>query len=78
MPISEDFLELLIHVVSERYEPELSEIEPVDKIEREVIQQLCISPMPHSDLVKNVYTDTEKLVSEQEINSVLNRIAVFK
>lgn len=78
LPITEDLLELLIYIISERYERELSEIEQVNKIEREVIQQLCISPMPHSDLVKNVYTDTEKMASEQELNSVLNRIAVFK
>lgn len=78
LPISEDLLELLIHVVSEVYECEVSEIDQLKKVEREVVQQLCIAPMAHSDIVKNVYTDTEKLASEQEINSVLSRVAVFK
>ncbi len=78
MPISEDFLELLIHIISERYEPELSHIEAIDKIEREVIQQLCISPMPHSDLVKNIYSDIEKSLTEQELNTVLSKVAVFR
>ena len=74
--MSEDFLELLIHIVSERYEPCLSQIEASKKLEREVIHQLCVSPMPHSDLVKNIYSDNEKYTSELE--SVLNRIANFK
>ena len=56
----------------------VSEIDQLKKVEREVIQQLCLSPMAHSDIVKNVYTETERLVSEQEINAVLNRVAVFK
>lgn len=34
--------------------------------------------MPHSDLVKNIYSDIEKSMTEQELNSVLGRIAVFK
>lgn len=78
LPIAEDFLELLIHIISERYDPDLSQIEYVNKIEREVIQQLCISPMPHSDLVKNIHSDNEKIFTEKELNAVLSRIATFK
>jgi E3 ubiquitin-protein ligase UBR2 len=57
MPMSEDFLELLIQVISERYEPFLSQIDSSKRLERECIHQLCVSPMAHSDLVKNVYPD---------------------
>ncbi len=78
LPISEDFLELLIHIICERYEPELSQIDAIDKIEREVVQQLCISPMPHSDLVKNIYSDIEKSLTEHELNTVLSKVAVFR
>jgi E3 ubiquitin-protein ligase UBR2 len=78
LPISEDLLELIIHVVSEVYECKVSEIDALKKVEREIVQQLCIAPMAHSDIIKNVYTDTETLVSEQEINSILARVAVFK
>lgn len=75
-PMSEDFLELLIVLISERYEPFMSQIEATKKMEREVIHQLCVSPMAHSDLVKNIYPDNEKYTNELE--SVLSRIAIFK
>ncbi len=69
-------MELLIYVISERYETSMSHIESSNKLEREVIHQLCVSPMAHSDLVKNIYPDNEKYTSELE--SVLSRIAVTK
>ena len=61
IPLSEDFLELLIQIISERYEPFISQIESSKRLERECIHQLCVSPMAHSDLVKNVYPDNVKL-----------------
>jgi E3 ubiquitin-protein ligase UBR2 len=61
IPMSEDFLELLIQVISERYEPFLSQIDSSKRLERECIHQLCVSPMAHSDLVKNVYPDNVTL-----------------
>jgi E3 ubiquitin-protein ligase UBR2 len=67
---------MLIYILSERYDPAISQIEGSMKLEREVIHQLCVSPMAHSDLVKNIYPDNEKYTSELE--SVLNRIAVSK
>ena len=76
LPLVEEFLELLIYVISERYDVCLSQTESSNKLEREVIHQLCISPMPHSDLVKNIYPDNEKYTNELE--SVLNRIATVK
>lgn len=76
LPMSEDFLELLIVLVSERYESFMSQIDATKKMEREVIHQLCVSPMAHSDLVKNIYPDNEKYTNELE--SVLSRIATFK
>jgi E3 ubiquitin-protein ligase UBR2 len=76
IPISEDFLELLIHILSERYDSKISKVEQNKRLEREVIHQLCVSPMAHSDLVKNIYPDNEKYTSDLE--AVLNRIAFFK
>jgi hypothetical protein len=76
LPMSEDFFELLIILVSERYESFISQIDPIKKMEREVIHQLCISSLAHSDLVKNIYPDNEKYTNDLE--SVLNRIATFK
>ncbi len=76
IPLSEEVLELLIYIISERYDTCISQIEPSMKLEREVIHQLCISPMAHSDLVKNIYPDNEKFSNELEL--VLNKIAVSK
>ncbi len=76
IPLSEDFLELLIYIISERYDADLSQIEPIKRLEREVIHQLCISNQAHSDLVKNIYPDNEKYTNELE--NVLSRIATFK
>lgn len=76
IPISEDFLELLIHIISERYDSKLSKVDANKRLEREVIHQLCVGPMAHSDLVKNIYPDNEKYTSDLE--GVLSRIAVFK
>ena len=41
-----------------------------------MIHQLCVAPMAHSDLVKNIYPDNEKYTSELE--AVLSRVATFK
>lgn len=57
LPISEDFLQLIIILVSERYDPQVGKVEPIEKLKREVIHQLCISPMPHSDIVKNIFSE---------------------
>lgn len=76
IPLTEEFLEILIYIISERYDPLMSQIQPSNKLEREVIHQLCISPMPHSDLVKNIFPDNEKYTNELE--SVLARLATKK
>jgi hypothetical protein len=57
LPVSEDFLQLIIILVSERYDPQIGKVEQIDKLKREVIHQLCISPMPHSDIVKNIFSE---------------------
>jgi E3 ubiquitin-protein ligase UBR2 len=76
MPLSEDFLELLIHIVSEKYEPFISQMDPSSRLERECIHQLCISPMAHSDIVKSIYPDNEKYTNELEF--VLGKVATFR
>ena len=76
LPLCDDLLELLIYVVSERYDAALSRVGEHERLEREVLHQLCIAPMAHSDLVKSIYSDNEKYTSELE--SVLARLAHFK
>jgi E3 ubiquitin-protein ligase UBR2 len=52
--IMEEFLHLLIIIISERYEPGVGNVAREQKLTREVIHQLCISPMAHSELVRGL------------------------
>lgn len=56
--LSEYFLELLIHIICERFEPFLSKIEPNARLEREVLHFLCnLEPISFSLLSTKVYRD---------------------
>lgn len=55
--IAEEFLLLLIHVVSERYLEGVGEVDRKAGIKREIIHQLCIQPMAHSELTKALPED---------------------
>lgn len=50
----EEFLHLLIMIIGERYEPGVGQVTREEKLTREVIHQLCISPMAHSELVRGL------------------------
>ena len=50
----EEFLDLLIMLVGERYEPGVGQVTREEKLTREVIHQLCISPMAHSELIRGL------------------------
>lgn len=50
----EEFLHLLIIILGERHEPGVGKVTREEKLKREVIHQLCISPMAHSELVRGL------------------------
>jgi hypothetical protein len=52
--VMEEFLHLLIILVGERYEPGIGQVTREQKLTREVIHQLCISPMAHSELIRGL------------------------
>ena len=52
--VMEEFLHLLIIIISERYEPGVGKVTREQKLTREVIHQLCISPMAHSELIRGL------------------------
>ncbi len=52
--IMEEFLHLLIIIIGERHEPGVGKVTREEKLTREVIHQLCISPMAHSELVRGL------------------------
>ena len=70
--LMEEFLHLLIILVSERYEPGIGQVTREDKLAREVIHQLCISPMAHSELVRGLQ-DSGQL----ELVRIWNVVRVF-
>uniref|UniRef100_A0A673BI29 E3 ubiquitin-protein ligase n=1 Tax=Sphaeramia orbicularis TaxID=375764 RepID=A0A673BI29_9TELE len=48
----EEMLHLIIMVVGERFVSGVGQVEPFDEVRREIIHQLSIRPMAHSELVK--------------------------
>uniref|UniRef100_A0A673MB28 E3 ubiquitin-protein ligase n=1 Tax=Sinocyclocheilus rhinocerous TaxID=307959 RepID=A0A673MB28_9TELE len=48
----EEMLHLVIMIVGERYTSGVGQVESSDETRREIVHQLCIRPMAHSELVK--------------------------
>ncbi|KAM9365047.1 LOW QUALITY PROTEIN: E3 ubiquitin-protein ligase UBR2 [Pholidichthys leucotaenia] len=71
----EEMLHLIIMVVGERYVPGVGQVEPLDEIRREIIHQLSIRPMAHSELVKALPENGNK---ETGLERVINVVASFK
>ncbi|CAG0889985.1 unnamed protein product [Darwinula stevensoni] len=71
----EEFLALIITLVSERYTPGVGKVTPEDQLKKEIIQQLCIEPMPHSSLSKVLPEDENH---ETGIEKVIHDVAEFK
>lgn len=71
----EEFLALLITILSERYVVGVGKVSEKDCIKKEIIQQLCIKPMSHSELSKAL-PDTEN--HDTNIDSIIEEIATFQ
>uniref|UniRef100_A0A8D9AGS5 E3 ubiquitin-protein ligase n=1 Tax=Cacopsylla melanoneura TaxID=428564 RepID=A0A8D9AGS5_9HEMI len=71
----EEFLHLLILITGERFMPGIGKVTSDDCIKKEVIQQLCIKPLPHSELNKALPDDSNH---ETGLERVINEIADFK
>ncbi|XP_043917807.1 E3 ubiquitin-protein ligase UBR2 isoform X2 [Protopterus annectens] len=71
----EEMLHLIIMIVGERFVPGVGQVSAADEIEREIIHQLCIRPMAHSELVKTLPEDENK---ETGMENVIERVASFK
>ncbi|XP_070569458.1 E3 ubiquitin-protein ligase UBR2-like isoform X2 [Ptychodera flava] len=71
----EEFLLLLIVVLGERYAAGVGQVSHEDRVKREVIHQLCIGPMPHSELAKSL---TENHNHETGLETVITSVATFK
>ncbi|KAJ8911051.1 hypothetical protein NQ315_004698 [Exocentrus adspersus] len=72
----EELLHLLIIIVGERYMPGVSNVTVEDRIKKEIIQHLCIKPLPHSELIKATPDDLTS--REVAVDEVIQELAVFK
>uniref|UniRef100_A0A8C2DRB6 E3 ubiquitin-protein ligase n=1 Tax=Cyprinus carpio TaxID=7962 RepID=A0A8C2DRB6_CYPCA len=73
--LTEEMLYLIIIIVGERYVPGISNVTKEDVTMREVIHLLCIQPMAHSSLVKNL---PENESHETWLETVVSKVAIFK
>lgn len=71
----EEFLQLLITIIGERYMPGIGKVTAEDRIKKEIIQQLCIKPLPHSELNKTLPDD---VTHEMVLDDIINQVATFK
>ncbi|XP_054000464.1 E3 ubiquitin-protein ligase UBR2 [Hylaeus anthracinus] len=71
----EEFLGLLITIIGERYVPGVGQVTADDRLKKEIIQQLCIQPLSHSELNKTLPDDGN---SGNGMERVINDVADFK
>ncbi|XP_043095710.1 E3 ubiquitin-protein ligase UBR2-like isoform X2 [Puntigrus tetrazona] len=71
----EEMLHLVIMIVGERYTAGVGQVECSDEIRREIVHQLCIRPMAHSELVKALPENENK---ETGMERVIDSVALFK
>uniref|UniRef100_A0A4W3H8E2 E3 ubiquitin-protein ligase n=1 Tax=Callorhinchus milii TaxID=7868 RepID=A0A4W3H8E2_CALMI len=71
----EEMLHLIMMIVGERYIAGVGQVSTEDEIKREIIHQLCIRPMAHSELVKALPEDENK---ETGMERVIESVASFK
>lgn len=71
----EEFLQLLVMIVGERYVPGISNITTEDRVKKEIIQHLCIKPLPHSELNRCIPDD---ITYETGVDDVIDELATFK
>uniref|UniRef100_A0A4W5MB79 E3 ubiquitin-protein ligase n=1 Tax=Hucho hucho TaxID=62062 RepID=A0A4W5MB79_9TELE len=73
--LTEEMLHLIMMVVGERFEAGVGQVEGCDEIKREILHQLCIRPMAHSELVKALPENENK---ETGMEKVIDCVASFK
>ncbi|GLH05833.1 E3 ubiquitin-protein ligase UBR1 [Gryllus bimaculatus] len=71
----EEFLGVLLMIVGERHMPGVGQVSADDRIKKEIVQQLCIKPLPHSELNKTLSEDVNH---ETGMERVIDQVAEFK
>ncbi|KAG8196917.1 hypothetical protein JTE90_027621 [Oedothorax gibbosus] len=73
--VAEEFLSLVLTLLSERFTPGLGKVTEKERIKKEIIQLLCMEPMPHSQLLKLLPKDP---TAEAGSEAVIMEVANFK
>ncbi|XP_043277613.1 E3 ubiquitin-protein ligase UBR2 [Venturia canescens] len=71
----EEFLGLLITIIGERHVPGIGQVSADDRLKKEIIQQLCIKPLSHSELNKTL---PDGIHHETGLERVIDDVAEFK
>lgn len=71
----EEFLELFVNLMGERHMPGVGRIDIDDRIQKEIIHQLCVKPLAHSELNKSLPEDANH---ETGLERVIDKVAEFK
>ena len=73
--LAEEYLHLILTLVSERFTPGIGNVTEEERVKKEIIQFLCVEPMPHSLLSKALPAGTN---NETGMEKVIDEVAVFK
>ncbi|XP_061173944.1 E3 ubiquitin-protein ligase UBR2-like isoform X1 [Saccostrea echinata] len=73
--LAEEFLNLVLIILGERYVPGLGQVTREDTLKREIIHLLCISPMSNSELSKHLPDNTNM---EAGIEDAIHAVANFR
>ncbi|CAN7938536.1 unnamed protein product, partial [Ixodes hexagonus] len=75
--LAEEFLGLVLTLVCERSQPGVGAVTEADRLQREVVQLLCVEPLPHSQLVKLLPRGGSP-TREAQVEQILSRVAHFR
>ncbi|XP_030564536.1 E3 ubiquitin-protein ligase UBR1 isoform X1 [Drosophila novamexicana] len=77
LSMTDEFLELLIVIIGERWMPGVSLVSEEDRLRKEIIQLLCTKSYSHSELSRAL-PDGNSGSNDSIIEDVINTVAVFK
>ncbi len=72
----EEFLGLILIVISERFVPGVGKVTLEERIKKEIIQWLSMEPMTHSELVKYLPKETNSY--DFSIENIIKEVATFR
>lgn len=69
--------EYTFSLTGERFSPGVGQVNTTDEIKREIIHQLSIKPMAHSELVKSLPEDVSTYIFKKKIITVFSYLSVL-